>query len=142
MKSIFVIIAGFLIVCSSFSNLQAQHNKTKWLDGSWTGVGFQPMALNHQAWQIYLDYDFENETIAINYPDFPCSGHWKLVKADKHKAEFIEYIDEGEDLCNSEGQIIVTLIDDRYITISYFLPKIMDGVIASATMEKVIKTQD
>ena len=85
---------------------------------------------------IFLDYDYNNNTITINYPDFPCSGHWKLVKATENQAEFIEYIENGKDLCNDQGKIILTKIDERYITISYFLPDIMDGVIAFSTLER------
>jgi hypothetical protein len=136
MKNFLIALAVLLICCLSITDLQAQHKKTKWLDGSWVGVGYQPVALSQTTWEIFLDYDYDNNIITINYPSFPCSGHWKLVKADKNKAEFIEYIDEGKEYCNDLGVIIVTRIDERYITISYFLPEVMDGEIAFSTMEK------
>ncbi len=108
------------------------------MDGDWYGIGYQPNANNAQAWDIYLYYDLKSKSFLISYPDFPCSGHWKLVKANKHNAEFIEYITEGETLCNNEGKIIITRIDDNYITISYFLPKVTNGVIAFSTLKKSI----
>lgn len=137
MRSSKLIIAGILFFCLASISTQAQHNKTKWLDGSWTGSGYQSAALNHSVWAINLDYDFENEVIKIDYPDFPCGGYWKLVKADKNKAEFVEYIDNGKTLCNDQGKVIVTRIDENYITISYFLPELMEGVIAFSTLEKL-----
>lgn len=136
MKKSFLIIITTALICITSTSLSAQHNKTKWMDGIWWGIGYQPNALNHQDWQIFLRYDYANNSIEINYPDFPCSGHWKLVKADKNKAEFIEYITEGEKLCNNEGKIIITRIDDNYITVSYFLPKLVDGVLAFSTLQK------
>ncbi|MDD3741464.1 MAG: hypothetical protein PHH30_09495 [Bacteroidales bacterium] len=136
MKKIIIIIVTAAILCIISANLNAQHNKTKWMDGDWWGVGYQPNANNSPAWDIYLYYDLKSKSFLISYPDFPCSGHWKLVKANKHKAEFIEYITEGETLCNNEGKIIITRIDDNYITVSYFLPKITNGPIAFSTLKK------
>ncbi len=138
MKNSIVIIAALIVIIISSTNLKAQNKKTEWLNGSWNGIGYQPLALNHDVWNIYLNYDNQNEVITIEYPDFPCSGHWKLVSANKNIAEFVEYIEEGKELCNDQGKIIVTKIDEKYITISYFLPEIFDGVIAFSTMERVI----
>jgi hypothetical protein len=137
MKKTILMFLTFFLLCSGYYNLNAQFNKTKWMDGNWWGVGCQPYALDHQDWEIFLTYNYENKTIKISYPEFPCSGHWKLVKANKNKAEFIEYITEGENLCNNEGKVIITRIDDNYITVSYFLPKVVEGVIAFGTLQKL-----
>jgi len=93
-KHIIILTTTVLLLVIS-SNLNAQHNKTKWMDGDWYGIGYQPNANNAQAWDIYLYYDLKSKSFLISYPDFPCSGHWKLVKANKHNAEFIEYINAG-----------------------------------------------
>jgi len=136
MKKTIVAFLILFLLCSVFSKLHAQYNKTKWIDGTWYGIGYQPYSNDPQQWDIYLYYDSKSQNIEINYPDFPCSGHWKLVKANKNKAEFIEYITEGETLCNNEGKIIITRIDENYITVSYFLPKIVEGIIAFSTLTK------
>ncbi len=121
----------FIQVQSSFSQVA----KTKWLEGTWIGEGYQPGALNQKTWEINLIYDNQKKEININYPTFPCSGYWKLVKANKNKAEFVEYITEGQTLCVKEEKVVVTKINEEYITVSYFIAE-YDGVAAFSTLRK------
>ena len=109
--------------------------KVKWLEGTWIGEGYQPGALNQKTWEIHLTYDCQKKEININYPSFPCSGYWKLIKADNSKAEFMEYITEGQNLCVKEEKVIVTKVNEEYITVSYFIAE-YDGVAAFSTLRK------
>lgn len=127
----FFTLLFFTQIQSSYS----QVTETKWLEGTWLGEGYQPGALNQKTWDINLIYDYQKQDISINYPTFPCSGYWKLVNADKNKAEFIEYITEGQTLCVKEEKVIVTKINEEYITVSYFIAE-YDGVAAFSTLRK------
>ena len=137
MKKHFKIIAFLsLIILLNTTLVYSQIKKTKWLDGTWVGIGYQPGFGEQSAWDIELTYDYQNEEFNINYPSFPCSGYWNLKKADKNKAEFIEYITDGKSLCQNGNTIIVTRIDEEYITISYFLPNYNIGLTAFSTLHK------
>ncbi|MCK5536944.1 MAG: hypothetical protein KAI79_08965 [Bacteroidales bacterium] len=136
MKYITVITLSILITSLSVSNSYSQHKNTKWLDGKWVGVGFQPEASSNNAWDICLNYNYSSKSIKITYPSFPCGGHWKLQEADKNKAVFIEYITTGKTKCQSNGKVIVTKIDDNFISVSYFYPGLADGVVSFSTLQR------
>lgn len=62
-------------------------------------------------------------TYDIDYPSVPCKGHWSLVKSDEHVAEFKEKITENLDSCVDKGRVVLTKIDENFITFSYFYDK-------------------
>lgn len=134
MKKLIIIFIGIFILFSNQA-VFGQVQNTKWLDGTWVGEGYQPGALTQQTWQIILVYDYQKQEIIISYPSFPCSGYWTLEKADKQIAIFTEKITEGKNLCVNEEKVIVTRIDDEYITVSYFIAE-LDGVAAFSTLRK------
>ena len=81
------------IVASSF----AQNKKLDWLEGKWTGEGFQPgEGVNHK-WSMEIVY--KNENLQVRYPSLLCEGHWELIKSGRHKAVFIERIITGTENC-------------------------------------------
>lgn len=137
MKKILVIVLCFLTINLCSEKAFAQHSKTKWLNGIWAGVGYQPDALNQTAWKIVLDYNYSTKEIRIDYPSFPCGGNWRLVKADNNKAVFIENITDGKEKCLDQETVVITKIDENYITVSYFLPEKFKGVISFSTLQKV-----
>lgn len=136
MQRIVILIISVLFVATITDNGMAQKCKTKWLDGTWTGSGYQKNALSENTWPIQLTYDYESGSFLIDYKLFPCSGYWELQSASRHKAEFVEHINEGKDRCMDENVIIVTRISDEYISVSYFAPGIISGVLAFSTLQK------
>lgn len=136
MKRTIFIFTVILLLTASLNESYAQKRKTKWLDGTWTGLGFQSNALSQNVWPIKLTYDYKSGSFVINYKSFPCSGYWKLQDASRHKAGFIEYITDGKDRCQDGNLVIVTKIDEEYITVSYFAPEYFDGVIAYSTLRR------
>jgi len=112
-------------------------DETDWLNGSWTGIGVQPGALNQVVWEIVLSYDTATKKILISYPTFPCSGYWELQRGDKQKAIFIERITEGKDKCQDANTVVLTRINENYVTISYFYPSMSDALSSFSTLTKV-----
>ncbi len=135
MKKAVIILLSVFFTCAIAEDCMAQYRKTKWLDGTWTGTGFQPDATN-DTWQIILTHDASKKFSQIDYPDFPCSGYWELIDANRHKAEFNEKLTEGKDRCQDSGKIIITKINDNFVTISYFYPEFTKKVVAFSTLEK------
>lgn len=128
----FLFVGLTLIVCIlSTQDLHAQKS-IKWLDGTWFGTGHQP--IDDSRWSVVLEY--EAGKLAISYPSLECSGNWKLVKAKKGYAEFVEDITKGENKCNDGVKVIVTRVDERFVSVAYFLPDIVDGVAASAVLDR------
>jgi hypothetical protein len=116
MKKLFCLTA-ILSFTLTFSYAQKQ---IKWLHGTWTGIGYQPAALTQQVWPINLSYGKEKESFSIVYSSFPCNGNWEFVKGDKNRAEFIERIKNGTDKCANNLKVIVTVIDQTHVSVSYF----------------------
>lgn len=118
------------------SNKKEITKELNWLSGAWIGEGYQPGALNQKTWTIKLNFNLSTNEILIEYPTFPCSGFWKLEKADNRQAVFIEYITEGKTLCQDAGKMVITKIDDTNISYAAFLPQFQKGVIAFSVLEK------
>ena len=129
----FIILFYFL----TFSvNISAQKNKMDWLDGTWRGTGFQ--LNNSQSWSIRFTADVNSKTFKIDYGTLGCSGIWRLISANDYLAQFEETITDGMMKCANGGIIIITKIDKRYITFSYFVPG--SGKLDSfSTLEKAEK---
>ena len=116
-------LSRFLILCFvlSFSlNITAQKNKAAWLNGTWRGTGFQ--LNNSQSWSIRFTADVNNKTFKIDYGSLGCSGIWRLISANDNLAQFEETITDGMMKCANGGIIIITKIDKKFITFSYFVP--------------------
>jgi hypothetical protein len=83
-----------------------------------------------------LDYDVSANRRSVEYPTFPCRGFWALEKADDRRAEFVEHITDGADQCQDGSRVVVTKIDDHYVSIAYFLSGLHEGVIAFSVLER------
>ena len=136
MKQTTLFFTFLLLSTVGVENIYAQYSKTEWLDGTWFGVGYQANALSQNTWNINLVYNHSTKEIKIEYPTFPCGGYWKLQEASRHKAVFVEYITDGKNLCQNEGTVVVTKIDENFVTVSYFLPNLVEGVVAFSTLQK------
>lgn len=128
------VIVLFLILMLGTQSLTAQKS-IKWLKGTWHGTGYQP--IDGESWSVKLQSD--GKKMYIDYESLKCGGEWKLVKKTKKSAEFVEEISMGETSCDQGGQIIVHRIDERFISVSYFLPQLVDGVVATAVLDKKLK---
>jgi len=89
-----------------------------WLQGEWKGIGIQ---LDYpQTWTLILEV--EKDQFNIRYPTLNCSGEWKMIYNNRHRAEFIEVIWQGRDHCANNGKITITYIDQYHISYTYFSP--------------------
>lgn len=138
MKKLLWLLLCIVVICSenSFAQVEESDNRVLWLDGEWTGVGFQPGTTGTSTWKIHLNYNYDENTITIDYPTLQCNGYWKLELLDNCKAIFKEYITDGKTRCDDQGTVVVTRLDHKFITVSYFLPGRVEGVIAFSTLTK------
>ncbi|CAF1079132.1 unnamed protein product [Didymodactylos carnosus] len=108
-------------------------NSSSWLNGVWTGVGYQ---LNSAStWSIRLTIDENENKYLIEYPSLDGSGEWTVLKKDAndHRYVFHEKIIAGQ--CTNDGQAIVTKINNKLISFSYFWPSPND-LSAFSTLKK------
>lgn len=129
--------SSLLTLCLSFifisTNLCAQE-VPKWIHGSWEGVGYQ--SPTNSAWKIELHCDTAKNNFSINYPSLECSGHWKLLESETNRIVLVEQITEGQDKCDNNVKVIVNYVDEQYISVSYFLPKYIDNVVAYSVLKR------
>jgi hypothetical protein len=123
------IIILFLILFFSLS-LSAQ-KELEWLNGTWTGKGYQ---VDDQTWSIEFKYDNERGVSYIQYPSMNCHGQWKYVKKDDCVYIFLEKISHGE--CDNDIHVYVTRIDNDHLSVAYFLPNVMEGVVAYSVLTR------
>lgn len=109
---------ALLLVLFVFGSISAQ--QLDWLDGPWEGVGYQENT--NTVWSIALGIDSGQEKYEIEYPSLSCGGVWELESSDENKAVFVERIKTGLLNCVNNGRIVVTKIDQEYVTFSYFHP--------------------
>lgn len=84
----------------------------------WVGLGFQENTQN--SWKIEL-FKISNNSYKINYPSIPCSGLWKTEKIEKNRIVFTEIINENVNKCVPINKVVVTKIDDKHLSVSYFM---------------------
>ncbi len=101
-----------------FSQDSAKSVKAKpaWLRGLWKGTGYQ--LNNRTTWSIL----FNSNTHSVDYPSLACGGSWKLISSTANKAYFRETITYGKGFCLDQGKVVITKIDKKFITYSYFYP--------------------
>ncbi len=104
----------------------------KWLKGHWVGTGFQYNS-DISTWDIDFEFHSKNDVI-IKYPTLACSGTFAKVSSNRHRAIFREKINVGLDNCFDNSKVIITKIDDNYISIAYFLPEQFKGPMATAIL--------
>lgn len=110
-----------------------------WLDGTWTGVGYQ--SPTNTTWDIKLNYEDKGKNISIGYPTLNCSGQWELQDYEKNRAVFIERITKGVNNCDNNVTVIVTKVSEYYISVAYFLPDLYDGVVAYSILKKEVNSK-
>lgn len=131
--------ALLLLVISSFASVKAQEtpdlNRVHWMEGTWTGVGYQEAM--KAEWDIELTCKIEEGKFTISYPSISCMGEWDLKNANNYRAEFLETINKEQDNCGDVVRVVVTRIDDRFISVAFFLPEVDDTVAAYTVLTRV-----
>lgn len=109
-----------------------------WMEGSWTGKGYQPNLGKYPYWQMEMKISFESGegTLKIEYPSIPCSANWELISSEPKSAVFIEKLVSGKDLCIDGSRITVSYVDDNQIMIVFYEPENMDVEYASAKLKR------
>ncbi len=137
-QKFFILFTFFIFAKISFSQDVMKKDavqELQWLNGNWVGIGFQPSAMNQKSWEINLTYNAK-QGFSINYPSFPCNGYWELMKFDQNKATFVEHLTDGLNVCQDKNVVVVTRIDDNFITVSYFFPQFTQDVVAFSTLKR------
>lgn len=124
------ILLFVLLLSAQMVPLWAQRNDLKWLQGTWTGMGYQ--LDSNGIWEIKLSV--QGKDFRIEYPTLHCIGDWKLTETDVHIAQFKEIILQGTGNCISNVSVYVTKVNKEYISISYFLS---ETLIAFSTLQKL-----
>ena len=104
-----------------------------WLKGSWTGLAYQTD--NKSTWFVNFVYNEKGNFAKIVYPSLNCSGNWIVEEMKGDKVIFKEIIVSGKPYCIDGSKIVVSKIDDNYISVAWFSSYI-DGVDAYATLRK------
>ena len=139
MRTILILSTSLFFLLIGFSS-QAQNNgqnlrKIKWLEGQWTGVGYQKAM--KAEWDVVLECNIEKGEINITYPSISCKGIWELKYTDGCRAEFMEIIKEEQDNCGDVVRVLVTRIDEKFVSVAFFIPEIDDVVAAYTVLTKV-----
>ncbi|MBH25106.1 MAG: hypothetical protein CMH57_11750 [Myxococcales bacterium] len=89
------------------------------VQGTWTGVGYQQDG-DSQTWTIALTADVAKKAFAIAYPSLNCGGIWTVEKIEPNRVWFRERITYGKTRCADGGRVVVTGINNTWITFSWF----------------------
>ena len=106
-----------------------------WLDGVWEGEGYQTDT--NSTWSVRLTIAENN--FAIEYPNIPCSGSWKVVDQNSGGGTFTEIITNGKSLCANNSRILLQKVSDRELSLKYSHENTR-AVIATATLSKKAQT--
>ena len=114
-------------------NSEAQTAETpdvEWLNGVWTGDGFQTDTKTRWAARLTV----RDDTYSIDYPDIPCKGTWKLIEKNSRSASFNEVITQGLNQC-ANSYVTVERLSASEISCRYTHVK-SRAVIATAVLTK------
>ncbi len=121
-----------LLLVSIFTTVSpAQSSPTRWLRGTWEGVGYQ--IDTDSTWLMKLMRK-ENRYI-IEYPSLNCSGRWRLLSANRNVARFREELTAGREQCTDGGTVILQRLSGRQIAYRYYIRGARD-VTASAILNR------
>jgi hypothetical protein len=115
--------------------MNAQDNpaqkKISWLEGNWEGTGYQ---IDKHTWTV--SFSHTDKKFAVSYPSLGCSGWWKLEKAEKTRLVFTENITINNG-CDQGGKVIVSRIDEKNISVSWFIPDLFgDQAVAFTVLHR------
>lgn len=120
------------LTCLACANTATSgRNSLGWLDGRWRGVALE--VERDKTWSIKLEANVRRQRYEIEYPSENCSGTWQLVDSDACKARFAETITNDRRNNCVNGTIIVTRLDQRTISYTWFRD---EKAVASAFLTK------
>jgi hypothetical protein len=108
-----------------------QSSDTRWLRGSWEGVGYQMDT--ESTWPMKLVR--KGNRYSVEYPSLNCSGRWRLLNASRNLVRFREEITVGRELCTDRGTVIIQRLSRRQIAYRYYIRGARD-VTASAILNR------
>jgi hypothetical protein len=117
MRKLILILVLLFSVSLIFAQQNPVQKKIKWLEGNWEGTGYQ---IDKQNWTV--SFGHADRKFSISYPSLGCSGWWKITKAGKSQVEFVENISINKG-CDQGDKVIVTKIDDKNISVAWFIPQ-------------------
>ena len=108
-----------------------QRSDTRWLRGSWEGVGYQMDT--ETTWPMKLV--MKGNRYSVEYPSLNCSGRWRLLSASRNLVRFREEITVGREHCTDRGTVIIQRLSLRQIAYRYYIRGARD-VTASAILNR------
>jgi hypothetical protein len=106
-----------------------------WIDGIWTGIGYQQEGV---TWTIKLTVDEGKNEFLIEYPSLNSSGIWKLLEKDSaaDRYTFQEAILNNDGNTLDGGRVVITKVNDNYMSFSYFRPPWYETVTSYSTLKR------
>jgi len=101
---------------SAFNRAQRQSNcRMKWLQGIWTGRGFQNSGSSWTIRLVALEGSYQ-----ISYPSLNCGGDWRGMSVETpDKIHFREYITYGMQRCIQTGDVTLVKISADQVSFAY-----------------------
>ncbi len=116
-KIYLIVIFSAMFFFSSLACCEDVSYRDNFINGTWTGKGFQD---DGSTWTIALVVN--KGVFNISYPSLNCGGLWTVQKSDSNRMWFIETITYGKGDCISNGRVVITRINEKYITFTWFYP--------------------
>ena len=126
-----LLVAIVLLLGTFATSSHGQNSDTRWLRGSWEGVGYQMDT--ESTWPMKLVR--KENRYSVEYPSLNCSGRWRLLSASRNLVRFREEITVGREHCTDQGTVIVQRLSRRQIAYRYYIRGARD-VTASAILNR------
>ena len=126
-----LLFATVLLLVTLATASHGQSSETRWLRGSWEGVGYQMDT--ETTWPMKLVR--KGNRYSVEYPSLTCSGRWRLLSASRNLVRFREEITVGREHCTDRGTVIIQRLSRRQIAYRYYIRGARD-VTASAILNR------
>jgi len=109
-----------------------------WMEGSWTGKGYQPNLGKDPYWDMDLVISLESGEgiLKIEYPSIPCSANWEIISKELKRAVFVERLTKGKDRCIDGSKLTVTYVDQDHIQVVFYNPENDKEIYATAKLKR------
>jgi len=107
-----------------------------WIDGVWKGIGYQQEGL---AWTIKFTANEGQNEFLIEYPSLNgSSGIWTLLNKEPAAGRytFDESILNQDGNTFDNGRVIITKVNDNYMSFSYFRAPSHEIVTSWSTLKR------
>lgn len=109
-----------------------------WMEGNWTGQGYQPNLGKNPYWDMELVISLETGEgiLKIEYPSIPCSANWELISKEPKSAVFVEKLITGKDLCVDGGKVLVSYVDKDHLSFVFYETAYSTEIYATAKLQR------